>query len=62
MSTLQALQHIINEPVQKLAPEGRSLKAAGDFVDVYLKDPEVREMLKELLVNSPSNCDKVSLF
>ena len=63
MSILELLQHIVNEPAPRLTPEGRFSKATENFVDVcLLKDPEVRKMLKELLVSQPSSCGKVFLL
>jgi len=48
---LELLQHIFGDPAQRLAPKGRFLKAAEDFVDAcLLKDPEVRKIPRKLLV------------
>ena len=53
MSILELLQHIVNEPAPRLAPEGRFPKEAEDFVDSCLfKDPDSRKTPKELLVRS----------
>ena len=53
MSILELLQHIVNEPAPRLAPEGRFPKEAEVFVDsCLLKDPDSRETPKELLVRS----------
>ncbi|KAL6304320.1 kinase [Sparassis latifolia] len=50
MSILELLQHIVNEPAPKLAPEGRFPSEAEDFVDsCLLKDPEQRRTPKDLL-------------
>ncbi|KAG5645996.1 hypothetical protein DXG03_004598 [Asterophora parasitica] len=52
MSILELLQHIVNEPAPRLAPEGRFPREAEDFVDsCLLKDPDVRKTPKDLLVN-----------
>jgi len=51
MSILELLQHIVNEPAPRLTPEGRFPKEAEEFVDAcLLKDPDLRETPKELLV------------
>lgn len=50
MSILELLQHIVNEPAPKLAPEGRFPREAEDFVDsCLLKDPDARKTPKDLL-------------
>lgn len=50
MSILELLQHIVNEPAPRLAPEGRFPTEAEDFVDsCLLKDPHARKTPKELL-------------
>ena len=52
MSILELLQHIVNEPAPRLAPEGRFPKEAEDFVDsCLLKDPDMRKTPKDLLVS-----------
>lgn len=51
MSILELLQHIVNEPAPRLTPEGRFPKMAENFVDgCLLKDPELRQTPKDLLV------------
>lgn len=51
MSILELLQHIVNEPAPRLTPEGRYPKEAEDFIDsCLLKDPDVRQTPKQLLV------------
>lgn len=51
MSILELLQHIVNEPAPRLTPEGRFPKMAEHFVDgCLLKDPELRQTPKDLLV------------
>jgi mitogen-activated protein kinase kinase len=51
MSILELLRHIVNEPAPRLTPEGRFPKEAEEFVDAcLLKDPDLRETPKELLV------------
>ncbi|KDQ62718.1 hypothetical protein JAAARDRAFT_122636 [Jaapia argillacea MUCL 33604] len=51
-SQKQLLQHIVNEPAPKLGPEGRFPKESEDFVDgCLLKDPEVRQTPKQLLLH-----------
>ncbi|CCM03504.1 uncharacterized protein FIBRA_05638 [Fibroporia radiculosa] len=53
MSILELLQHIVNEPAPRLAPEGRFPKEAEEFVDsCLLKDPEQRKTPKDLLKSS----------
>lgn len=55
MSILELLQHIVNEPAPRLAPEGRFPKEAEMFVDSCLsKDPDMRSTPKDLLVRSLS--------
>ena len=52
MSTLELLQHIVNEPALRLTSKGRFLRTAGELVVVcLLKDPEVKKTPKELLVS-----------
>ena len=52
VSTLELLQHIVNEPALRLTSEGRFLRTAGELVVVFLlKDPEVKKTPKELLVS-----------
>ena len=54
MSILELLQHIVNEPAPRLAPEGRFPREAEDFVDsCLLKDPDARKTPKDLLVRAP---------
>ena len=53
MSILELLQHIVNEPAPRLAPEGRFPADAEEFVDnCLLKDPDARWTPKQLLVNT----------
>ena len=55
MSILELLQHIVNEPAPRLAPEGRFPREAEDFVDsCLLKDPDARKTPKDLLVRFSS--------
>lgn len=53
MSILELLQHIVNEPAPRLAPEGRFPPQAENFVDACLsKDVDIRKTPKELLVRT----------
>ena len=54
MSILELLQHIVNEPAPRLTPDGRFPKVAETFVDgCLLKDPDMRQTPKDLLVRTP---------
>ena len=60
---LEVLQYTINKPALRLMPEGRFPKVVEDFMDAcLLMNPEVRKVLKELLVSSSSNCSEVFCF
>lgn len=50
MSILELLQHIVNEPAPRLAPEDRFPSKAIDFTDMcLLKDPDARLAPKDLM-------------
>ncbi|KAK1224040.1 MAP kinase kinase (MEK) [Marasmius sp. AFHP31] len=61
MSILELLQHIVNEPAPRLAPEGKFPSAAVTFVDgCLLKDPDARLTPKELLQHEWIDITRIS--